>query len=339
MASNESILIVGPSWVGDTMMAQSLFKLLKMQEAVHIDVLAPSWTHSLLKRMPEVRDALLSPFEHGDLKIKERYHFGFSLRAKKYDRAIVLPNSFKSALIPWAAKIPKRTGWIGEYRLLLLNDIRFLNRKQYPLMVERYLALGVGKNTPLSKPYPIPSLSVTKAEQKKSIQELNIHYGAKPILALCPGAAFGSAKCWPPQYFAEIAQKKRAEGYDIWLFGATSDAWAIDYIAKALQHDCMNFSGRLTLEQTVDLLSLTSCIITNDSGLMHIGAALDKPVFAIYGPTNPAFTPPLSEKAVILSLALPCQPCGKRVCPLKHHHCMLQLTPEHLLSKMAEIGF
>lgn len=335
---SESTLIVGPSWVGDTMMAQSLFKLLKSKSPAPIDVLAPLWTAALLKRMPEVRNVILSPFEHGDLAIKKRYQFGASLREKAYSHAIILPNTFKSALIPWAANIPKRTGWMGECRLGLLNDVRLLNKRLYPLMVERYIALGMPSKTPIIRPYAFPSLSVTEAEQQTTRHAMQLTISDKPILALCPGAAFGAAKCWPPHYFAEIAKKKRDAGYDIWLFGSKNDAWALDHIAEALKHDCQHFGGRLTLDQTVDLLSLATCIVSNDSGLMHVGAALDKPVFAIFGPTNANVTPPLSQKAVILSLTLPCQPCGKRACPLKHHHCMVQLTPDQVLLKMAKAG-
>jgi len=336
-----NILIIAPSWVGDTMMAQGLFKLLKTESPAHtIDVLAPEWTYPLVKRMPEVNDVMLSPFIHGDFKPKERYFFGVSLRTRNYEKAIVLPNTFKSAIIPWAAAIPTRTGWFGECRMGLLNDTRFLNKKKYPRMIERYLALGLLRGAPLPNPYPVPSLSVTESQQHATSQHFQLKIDqSKRILALCPGAAFGAAKCWPPNYFAELARKKQQEGYDIWLFGAKQDAWALDHIALSLNHQCEHFGGRLTLDQTVDLLSLATCIVSNDSGLMHIGAALNKPLFAIFGPTNPEFTPPLSDHAVILTTHLPCQPCGKRICPLKHHHCMIQLTPDYVLAKMREAGF
>lgn len=339
MAGNEPILIVGPSWVGDTVMAQSLFKLLKSTDNTQIDVLAPHWSIDVLKRMPEVREAILSPFSHGELKLSARYKFGASLRKKKYKRAILLPNTFKSAIIPFAANIPIRTGWLGEYRFGLLNDIRYLDKQQYKSMVERYLALGLPPKTTLPAVFPTPSLTVTEASQHKTLSDLKMSAPKNPVLALCPGAAFGSAKCWPPAYYADLAKQKRSEGYDIWLFGSQNDAWALDHIDKALKHHCIHFGGKLTLDQTIDLLSLATCQISNDSGLMHIGAALDIPVFVLYGPTDPTFTPPLSQKAVILSLSLPCQPCGKRICPLKHHNCMIQLTSEQVLAKMTASGF
>jgi heptosyltransferase-2 len=340
MAANApSILIVAPSWVGDTMMAQSLFKLLKAQGPVNIDVLATQWVIDLLKCMPEVRETILMPLEHGDLKIKKRYALGYSLREKQYDQAIILPNTFKSAIVPWAAGIPKRTGWMGEFRFALLNEIRFLNRKRYPRMVERYLALGLPKGAAIPPDYPRPKLTVDQKKAEDTAKLFNVQDRPKRILALCPGAAYGSAKCWPSDHFAALAKQKHQEGYDIWLFGAKQDAATLDPIATALNHECQHFGGKLTLKQTIQLLSFTTCVVSNDSGLMHVAAALDKPVFAIFGPTNPAFTPPLSDKAVILTLKLPCQPCGERTCPLKHNHCMTMLTTEQVLDAMKKAGY
>jgi len=334
-----SILIVAPSWVGDTMMAQSLFKLLKARGPINIDVLATQWIIDLVKCMPEVREVILAPYGHGDLKIKKRYALGYALREKHYDEAIVLPNTFKSAIVPWAAGIPKRTGWMGEFRFGLLNDIRYLNRKRFPRMVERYIALGLPKNAELPSSFPLPALVVDTTEAENTAALFSVTKRSSRILALCPGAAFGSAKCWPPNYFAELAKQKHQEGYDIWLFGAKQDAAALDQIANALNHDCQHFGGKLSLKQTIHLLSLATCVISNDSGLMHVSAALDKPVFAIFGPTNPAFTPPLSDKAVVLSLNLPCQPCKEKTCPLKHHHCMVMLTPDQVLDAMRKAGY
>lgn len=334
--TKQHILIVGPSWVGDTMMAQGLFQLLKKNNPqAKIDVLAPAWTFALLKRMQEVSEALVLPFEHGELRLKDRYQFGVSLRERHYDEAIVLPNSAKSAIIPWAARIPKRTGSLGEFRFGLLNDIRYLKQKLYPRMIEQYLALGLPAKTNLPRPLPIPSIKVSLDQQAAVLAKFNITLTDQPILALCPGAAFGSGKCWPPSYFAEVAKQKRALGYRIWLFGSKQDVWATNHIASELQHEqCDNWAGKLTLDDTVDLLSQSAVVLSNDSGLMHVAAALDKPIFALYGPTSPAFTPPLSNKAAIISLHLPCQPCFKRTCPLKHHHCMVQLTPDLVLEKM-----
>lgn len=331
----KKILIIGPSWVGDTVMAQTLFKLLKTQNpSVQIDVLAPAWTFPILSRMPEVTNAIEMPINHGELKLAERYRIGKKLRAEKYDQAIVLPNSFKSALIPWFAKIPTRTGWLGEVRYILLNDARRLDKKRYPLMIEQYMALGLPANASLPKEYPNPAFMVSKESQDATLAKHKPIWRGRPILGLGAGAEYGPAKRWPEEYFAEVAKQKIAEGWDVWLFGSPKDRQVTDKIMQLADNSCENIAGRVQLFETLDLLSLVNGVITNDSGLMHMAAALNKPVIAIYGSTSPAFTPPLSKSAQILKLELDCQPCFARECPLQHHRCMRDLTPARVLSAM-----
>ncbi len=329
----QKILIIGPSWVGDTVMAQSLFKLLKLRDPdCTIDVLAPAWTFSLLNRMPEVAQAIEMPLTHGELKLAERYKLGKQLRSARYDQAIVLPNSFKSALIPWAAKIPKRTGWLREMRHILLNDGRRLDKQRYPLMIEQYLALGVAANESLPSSYPQPEFIITKTQQEAVLLKHKPIWRGRPILALCAGAEFGPSKRWPEEYYAEIANQKMAEGWDIWLFGSPKDRPVTEKVMELTGERCENLSGRLQLEETIDLLSLVSGVVTNDSGLMHVACALKKPLVAIYGSTSSTFTPPLSKTASVLKLNLACQPCFERICPLQHHRCMRDLTPSQVMA-------
>lgn len=333
------ILIVGPSWVGDMVMSQSLYRLLKQQDPdVIIDVLAPAWTFSILKCMPEVTEAIPLPLQHGDLKLGMRYSIAKELQAREYDQAIILQNSFKSALIPWLAGIPVRTGWRGEYRYGLLNDLRKLDNKKYPLMVEQFLALGLPVNASLPTPYPYPLFSADKSTQQAVIARHKIRTSKKPILALCAGAEFGPSKRWLEEYFAEVANVKLAEGWDVWLFGSPNDRAITEKVNALTDNRCENIAGRTELAETIQLLSLTSGLVSNDSGLMHVAAALSKPLIAIYGSTSPAFTPPLSDKATILQLNLDCQPCFERVCPLQHHRCMVDLKPARVLSAMAAWG-
>jgi heptosyltransferase-2 len=333
------ILIVGPSWVGDMVMAQSLFKLLKQQNpSVVIDVLAPAWTFSLLTRMPEVSNAIELPIGHGELKLMTRYRIAKQLRTRGYDQAIVLPNTFKSALVPWLAGIPLRTGWLREGRALLLNDGRRLDKKRYPLMVEQLLALGLPRDTPLPVPYPYPAFNITKADQDAALAKHQPIWRGKPILALCAGAEFGPSKRWPEEYYAQVANQKMAEGWDVWLFGSPKDRPVTEKVNELTQNRCENLSGRLVLAESIDLLSLVSGMVTNDSGLMHVACALNKPVVAIYGSTSPAFTPPLSSRAVVERLHLDCQPCFQRTCPLQHHRCMRDLTADRVLAAMSSWG-
>ena len=326
------ILVVGPSWVGDMMMAHVFFQLLRQQNpAADIHVLAPAWSHALLARMPEINRAIELPFGHGELKLGARYRFGKQLRAEKYDQAFVLPNSLKSALIPYFARIPKRTGFLGEYRFIFLNNIYFLDKKALPKMVQRFAALAYPPKAMLAANLPTPQLFPDQQNILIALEKYHLKKD-KPILALCPGAEFGPSKCWPAEYYAAVANQKISEGWQVWLFGSAKDKTVADDINQQTQNQCENLVGKTALSDAVDLLSLSKMVVTNDSGLMHIAAALGCSLIALYGSTSPDFTPPLTEKAVILKLDLDCQPCFQRVCPLKHHHCMKLLTPDRVIA-------
>lgn len=320
------ILIIGPSWVGDMVMAQGLFQLLKQQPNTIIDVLAPAWTHPLLARMPEVNDALSLPFQHGEFKLLQRWKFAQTLKSRKYQQAIILPNSWKSALIPFALNIPKRTGWLGEARWGLLNDVRYLNKKRLPLMIERFTSLGLPKNIPLPQSSFTPALSISSSERDIAIAkyQLNIQ---KPILILCPGAEFGTSKRWPAEYFAQVANEKLKQDWQIWILGSVKDQTVAEVIQQHTKNACYNLTGKTSLAEAIDLISLATIVISNDSGLMHIAAALQRKLIAIYGSTDAHFTPPLTNKAQILSINLTCRPCFQRECPLQHHRCMRDLKP------------
>lgn len=335
---NNKILIVGPAWVGDMVMAQCLFKLLKQQQPyVMIDVLAPAWSLPLLARMPEVSSTIIMPLGHGQLDLRGRYHLGKSLCEKKYDQAIVLPNSFKSALLLCWAKIPRRTGWRGEMRYLVLNDVRILDKKRYPLMIERFMALGLAPDESLPSEYPIPELKISAESQVHALANHRLEYPEIPVLALCPGAEFGPAKRWPEEYYADIANAKLNEGWQVWIFGSPKDTDVAKRIMQLTQERCVDLTGRTRLEEAVDLLALATTVVSNDSGLLHIVAALKKPLVAVYGPTSASFTPPLHVDARILSLKLDCQPCFQRTCPLQHQRCMHELRPEMVLKAISEL--
>jgi len=357
---SKKILIVGPAWVGDMVMAQCLFKLLKQQQPdVIIDVLAPVWSLPLLARMPEVSSSIIMPLGHGQLDLRERYCLGKTLRVKQYDQGIVLPNSFKSALILWWANIPVRTGWRGEMRYFVLNDRRILDKIRYPLMVERFMALGLSAHDILPKEYPIPELHISMKSQVAALAKHQLSHiinlegqslenvvepqplknltPTLPILAICPGAEFGPAKRWPDDYYAAVANIKLEAGWQVWIFGSEKDCAVAEHIMQLTNHRCVNLAGRTSLEEAIDLLSLATVVVSNDSGLMHIAAALKKPLIAVYGPTSPAFTPPLSVQAKVLFASVECQPCFERICPLKHHRCMFELRPERVLSAINEV--
>lgn len=321
------ILIVAPSWVGDAVLAQPLFERLhERHRDLTLDVLAPSATLPVFARMPEVNATVASAFAHGELAIGRRYALGRSLAARNYDQAIVLPNSFKSALVPFFAGIAQRTGFVGELRWPLLNDARRLDRKALPLMVERFAQLAQAENEPLRRPLPPARLRVDTAQRARLLQKLGVEL-ARPVAILCPGAEYGPAKRWPAPYFAQLAQRLRGAGFAVWLAGSRKDAAVGEEIVRLADGACVNLCGTTTLDEVIDLLSCAAVVVSNDSGLMHVAAALERPLVAIYGSSSPAFTPPLAADAQIVKLDLPCSPCFQRECPLGHFNCMMQLTP------------
>lgn len=331
-------LVVGPAWVGDMIMAQSLFKFIKQQDSnAIIDVMAPKSTLDLLLLMPEVRQSIPIDLGHGQFNLCTRYQLGKKLRAEKYDQAIITPNSLKSALMPFFAKIPRRTGWLGEQRYILLNDSRRLNKLKYPLMIQRFAALALEKNAPLPEKLPFPKFSVNAQKVATTVAKLDLVLTGKPILALCPGAEFGPAKRWPPEYYAEVAKQKLKEGWDVWLFGSPKESEAAIVVQEATGYACVDLVGKTKLLQAIDLMSLTAAVICNDSGLMHVAAALDKPLVVLYGSSSPKFTPPLSDQVKILTLALDCSPCFKRECPLGHLNCLNKLMPDLALQALEEL--
>ncbi len=325
------ILIIAPNWVGDTVMAQPMMQLLHQRHAnLALDVIAPPFTLPLLTRMPEVRHAIPARLGHGVLNLGERKRIARELQAEHYDQAIVLPNSLKSALIPLLAKIPLRTGFRGEMRYGVLNDMRRLDERALPKMVQRFAALAMDHGTHIPPVLPNPQLTAHPDNAKKIIKK-QILTTDRPVAVLCPGAEYGPAKRWPIEHFATLARELHARGYASWLIGSPKDAEAGEAIAHASAGACSNLCGKTSLEDAIDLIAMATVVVTNDSGLMHVAAALNRPTLALYGSSSPAFTPPLSDKAKIIQIDISCSPCFKRECPLKHFNCMRQLTPQRVL--------
>lgn len=329
------LLIVGPSWVGDMVMAQSLFKAIKQQTPdTRIDVLAPGWSLALLERMPEVEQGIEMPVGHGQLKLGTRWKLGRTLKGR-YQQAILLPNSLKSALIPWFARIPKRTGWLGESRHLLLNDIRHLDPDLLSMTVQRFVALA-DEQTPTDIPEIIaPELNVRVADVQAALSKHQLSKrSATSVLILCPGAEYGSAKRWPAASFAELAKRYLAQNWQVWLFGSNKDQAVCAEINQLVQQGCIDLSGQTSLSEAVDLMSIADAVVSNDSGLMHVAAAVQRPLVAIYGSSDPNFTPPLNSNHQIVSLGLDCSPCFKRECPLQHLDCLKQISVDQVQQAM-----
>jgi heptosyltransferase-2 len=296
------ILIVCPSWLGDAVVAQSLIKNLKdLYPDSQIDALSPSWTFSVMKRMPEVSEVILFPFKHGEIAFRRRLSFGKNLSLKNYDWAILLPNSFKSAIVPFVANIKRRTGWLGEARFLLLNDVKKLNSKVHPLLVQRFCALA-NNFEPVEENFSEPSLEVNENNINVLCNKYNLDREKKTLI-LCPGAEFGPAKRWPSFNYAKLSDHYLDLDFQVIILGSIKDMDSSRELEMALNikkhKSFFNLTGNTNLEDAIDILSLGT-VVSNDSGLMHVAAALKRPQVALFGPTDPGFTPPLNNKAKII---------------------------------------
>jgi heptosyltransferase-2 len=318
-------------------MVQSLFMALKHQNQDNtIDVVAPAWSAPVLARMLEVRRFIEIDIGHGELQLNKRRRVGKSLR-DQYDQAIILPRSFKSALIPYFAKIPQRTAYRGEMRYGVVNDMRPLDKEVTYKAVERYVNLGKDASEAIQAPeIRFPKLQLDMNKRHKAALKLGVSEG-KPCVAFMPGAEFGPSKCWPAEYFGELAVKFKQDGYEVYIFGSPKDHAIGETIVKSSNGVAKNLCGQSTLEEVIDLLSLAKVAITNDSGLMHIAAAVDRPVVAIYGSITPEYTPPLTNTAEIQYLNLECSPCWEKQCRYGHYDCLRNLSVNRVYESASKL--
>ncbi|MGH8427458.1 MAG: lipopolysaccharide heptosyltransferase II [Gammaproteobacteria bacterium] len=318
--SPKRILIAGPNWIGDLVMADTLLKLLRQAEPeTSIDLLAPAWVLPLAERMAEVTTAIEIPGGHGELAFGARRRLARELRKNGYTQAYVLPRSAKAALLPWLARIPVRTGYRGEARYGLLNDMRRVNPSHHAV-AERYAALAFTPGAELPASLPRPELLSDVAARTATLTRLGLRAEAGAV-ALAPGAEYGPAKRWPIAYFTELAARLIAEGQPVWVLGSVRER-PLGEAIRARVSDVRNLAGETSLIEAVDVLAAATAAVVNDSGLMHVAAAVGTPLVAIYGSSSPCYTPPASERAEVIYLALPCSPCFARECPLGHLNCL-----------------
>jgi len=325
----ERILVVAPSWVGDAILCEPLIARLRdTHDDGDIDVLTPSWCAPVFARMRGVRRVIDSALEHGDVALSARRELARSLRRQGYSHAVVLPNSWKSALVPWFAGIPHRAGYLGEARWGLVNDVRSLDAKALPRLVDRYVALAGERGAP-PVAAPAPVLVPDTVNRNAAVTTLALDV-TRRVAILCPGAEFGPAKRWPVEQFGELARRFLADGIDVWIIGSSNDKEIGKAIVEAsgdAGRTIVDLTGRTDLGTAIDLLSIASVVVSNDSGLMHAAAAVGVPLVALFGSSSPAYTPPMSSKATIAKIDIECSPCFRRECPLGHFKCMRELAP------------
>jgi heptosyltransferase-2 len=313
------ILVVAPNWIGDALMAQPLLaRLREKHAALQLDMLAPEWVAPVARRMPEVDQVITAPFRHGALHLGERWRLGRALKGR-YAQAIVLPNSWKAALVPFFAHIPTRSGYVGESRYGLLN---LVYRKRSAAMREHYARLAEAPGTAPS-PLPQPRLRADGAQVAATRARFGLEHS---YVALCPGAEYGPAKRWP--YFGELAARLQKPAV---LLGSPNDAAAAAGIAGR------NLVGGTTLDEAIDLIAGAELVVTNDSGLMHVAAALGRPLVALFGSSSPEKTPPQAGRSRVLWLKPECSPCYERECPLGHFRCMREISVDMVLAELARL--
>lgn len=330
-------LIISPNWIGDAVMAQPLLQLLKADNPERaIDVLCPPSTAAVWRAMAEVDDVMENTFRHGALQLRERWTLARRLRLRGYADAYVLPNTLKYALIPWMAGIGKRVGYKGESRYGLLNVMHHDQEEKPRPMIAFYAALAKAPTEVATSvaALPKPRLTVSEAEIKRAMGFVGLQMDW-PLVVFAPGAEFGSAKRWPAAHFAALAKLvwQSLPYAQIALLGTSKDSPLCEKIVS-LERRVRNLAGLTRLTEAIALIARAQVVVSNDSGLLHIASSLNRPVLALYGPTDPDHAPPFSDVAKSLSLRLECSPCMERRCPLGHRDCMRKMLPEMVYQEL-----
>ncbi len=334
------ILVIAPNWIGDAVMSQPLLAAIKASHPhAVINVLATPWVAPVYRACSEVAELIEADLRHGQLQWGLRRALAAQIKKRNYASCYVLPNSLKSALIPWLANIPVRIGYQGELRRFFLTETKANSPKTQRIpMVEHYANLGApsrNSDAAIRVPQLTPTVSALESARSR-LQAASIQTNA--LVVLCPGAEYGPSKRWPAAHFAALAQSilKANPTASVVLLGSPSDRAISDAIVSstAFEDRIFNWCGTTSLDEAIAIIGMCSKVVSNDSGLMHIGAALQVPQVAIFGSSDPNHTPPNSAKAVIISLQLPCSPCHQRECPLGHLNCLNQISPERVFAAL-----
>ncbi len=331
------LLLIAPNWIGDAVMVQPMAALLARQfPQATIDAVATPAIAPVMSAMPEITTVLTMPLVRGSLQLRERWRLAATLRRHAYDRCYVLQNSFKSALAPWLARIPVRVGHRGEARVGLLNVIHDTGSSKDHLMVEHYAQLAVRPGDPLPDDLPWPILS-SNARTRQRVREVHLANLEGSFVVLCPGAEYGPAKRWPARHYAALALSIRRQwpGMGLVCLGSGKDRGLATEIRTLSGQPVLNLAGETTLEEAIAIIAQANGVVSNDSGLMHVAAALGRPLVAVFGSSDPRHTPPLSSTAQVRWRHLECSPCFARTCPLGHTNCLNGIEPSDVLAALA----
>jgi len=335
LGSVSPILLVGPSWVGDMVMAASLIESLRLREPGRpIDVIAPPAALPIARLIRGVRRTIPLGLGHGEFGLMARWKAGRALRGEGYGKAIILPRAFKAAIVPFAAGIPERIGYAAEGRSLLLTEARSDRDRKQARTIDRFVALGAPHGDQMRAPRPVLSLPDGAAEAAGGRFPLA---GAGPVMALCPGAEYGPAKRWPADRFARLAALGVAAGYRVRIFGGPKDVGIAQEISALAGVPVDDLTGKTSLLDAAALLAMADVVVSNDSGLMHVAGALDRPLVVLYGSSSEKMTPPTAPKARVVSHELPCRPCFKRECPLGTLACFHAISPSEVMAAVSQV--
>jgi heptosyltransferase II len=323
------ILIVPYMWIGDFVRCHSVVKVLRQRFPDRpVDVLTTSLCAPLADYMPGIRQAIVADLPRGRLALSQQRALARRLKREDYGMALTMPRTWKAALAPFLAGIPQRIGFAGEARFVLLNDVRF-GEKKLPRMVDRCAMRALPRGAAQPPDWPLPELEVPASE----IAAWRIRRGLtedRPIVTLAPGAV-GPAKRWTTEGYAALARRLIADGATVWVLGGPGE--------KAIATEIAATGGALDLTGTdlrdaIIALAAASVAVSNDSGLLHVAAATGTPSIGIFGPTSPWHWAPLNPLADVIETTseLPCRPCHKPVCRLVHHRCMRDIAPEQVVA-------
>jgi len=328
------ILLVPYMWIGDFVRCHSVVQLLRQRFPDRpVDVLTTTLCAPLLDYMPGVRKGIVWDLPRKRLALPEHRALAARLASEGYGSALVMPRTWKSALAPFLASIPERTGFAGEVRFGLLNDLRF-GEKRLPRMIDRCGALALPRNAPLPAEWPKPRLDVPADAAARWRAERGLPDDGRPVVAFAPGAV-GPSKRWPATYFGELARALTDRGLSIWVLGSPAEAPLAAEIVIAAGPHALDLTST-DLRNAILALRVAGAAVSNDSGLVHVSAAIGTPTIGIFGPTSPWHWAPLNPLAATIETLtdVPCRPCHKPTCRMSHHRCMRDIPSTQVLTEV-----
>lgn len=337
IAAESPILLVPYAWIGDFVRAHSVVKLLRHRWPRRpVDILTTSLCAPLVDYMPGARKAVVFDLPRSRIALARQRELAARLRREHYGTALIMPRTWKSALAPFLAGIPERTGFVGEARFGLLTDLRWGERK-LPRMIDHFGALALPKGAPLLANWPLPELKVSADELARWRSERGLQAAGMPVVTVGPGAV-GAGKAWPVGHYADLAKRLTTAGVEVWVIGSPRETPLAAEIAAAAGPRVRDVTSN-DLRNGVLALAAADAAVSNDSGLMHIAAALGTPTIAIFGPTSPWHWAPLNPLAAVLEPPPdgPCPTCGRPACDNVKHRRTSDVAPERVHEAVRQV--